>query len=339
MRNSWFNTWVEKLWYGQNRFRFLLWPLSLLFQWLSQIRRKWLESRRPSVAVPIIVVGNVTVGGVGKTPLVIALAQHLSGKGLRVGIVSRGYGAKIRHFPHEVKAEDTAQQVGDEPKLMALKTDCPVVIAPKRMQAVNYLLTQHQAQIIISDDGLQHYAMPRTIEIVVMDGMRGFGSGLCLPAGPLRESPKRLQEVDFIVVNGEQTEHTLYPHHVGVYQMDLTPELPRSLFTGKSVAWTALNTPCSAVAGIGHPERFFALLTQLGVVFQPHAFPDHHRFLSKELEQLPKPLVMTEKDAVKCCAFVTESMYCLPVEAKLSDEFWTKIWSRVNEPNIVLCAT
>ncbi|PJD90748.1 MAG: tetraacyldisaccharide 4'-kinase [Legionella sp.] len=330
MRNLWFSTWVEELWYGHNRLRFLLWPISLVFQWVSYLRRKWLEHARHVAPVPIIVVGNVTVGGVGKTPLVIALAQQLSAKGLRVGVVSRGYGAKIRHFPHEVQTEDTAQQVGDEPKLIAMKTHCPVVIAPKRMSAVDYLITQHQVHIIISDDGLQHYAMPRTIEIVVMDGMRGFGSGLCLPAGPLRESPKRLQEVDFIVVNGEQTEHTLYPHHVGVYQMDLRPELPRSLYTGESVAWTALSTPCSAVAGIGHPERFFALLTHLGVAFQPYAFPDHHVFLPKELEQLRKPVVMTEKDAVKCDAFVTESMYCVPVEAKLSDEFWTKIWSRIN---------
>ncbi|HVT62095.1 MAG TPA: tetraacyldisaccharide 4'-kinase, partial [Legionellaceae bacterium] len=262
-------------------------------------------------------------------PLVIALAHYFSAKGLRVGIVSRGYGAKIAHFPHEITMHDQAYQVGDEPKLMAMKTHCPVVIAPKRMQAVQYLIDMHEVQIIISDDGLQHYAMPRTIEIGVVDGMRGFGSGLCLPAGPLRESIERLEELDFIIVNGKETAHTQYPAHVPRYAMTLQPTLPRSMSTGEYVPWAVVDMPCSAVAGIGHPERFFDLLDQLGVTFQPYAFADHHMFSLKDLETIPRPVVMTEKDAVKCEALVTTSMYCLPVEAKLSDEFWTKIWSRI----------
>lgn len=324
-------TWVTALWYGDYPVRYLLWPASVVFQVLSRARRAWLEWRREPLSVPVIVVGNLTVGGVGKTPLVIALAQYLSAQGLRVGVVSRGYGAHIRQFPHCVRAEDEAWQVGDEPKLLAMRTACPVVIAPQRLQAVNYLLQHHRSQVIISDDGLQHYAMPRTVEIVVVDGMRGMGSGLCLPAGPLREPLQRLQQANFMVVNGEQSVHTLSLKHEHAYQMMLQADLPRSL-TGESVAsWEAFPMPCSAVAGIGHPERFFALLNQLGVVFQPHKFADHHEFSQYDLAGLRKPVIMTEKDAVKCRAFATDAMYYLPVEAKLSDEFWTKIWGHIKD--------
>ncbi len=222
MFNARFRDWIEQLWYGTHHpGRVFLWPVSALFQMVSWLRRIWLEWRRQPGSVPIIVVGNLTVGGVGKTPLVIALAQYLSARGVRVGIVSRGYGAQIRAFPHCVCPEDTAQQVGDEPKLLALKTRCPVVIAPQRLQAVAYLIQHHQPQVIISDDGLQHYAMPRVMEIVVIDGMRGMGSGLCLPAGPLRESVQRLQKVNFIVVNGEQSVHTQVLKHEHVYQMEM----------------------------------------------------------------------------------------------------------------------
>ena len=317
------SAWIHKLWYGDNRFRYVLWPAAFIFHGIAWLRRKWLEWWRQPLAVPIIVVGNLSVGGVGKTPLVIALAQYLTQQGLRVGIVSRGYGAHLRRFPHCVQAEDDAWQVGDEPKLLALKTNCPVVIAPQRLQAVHYLLQHHQPQVIISDDGLQHYAMPRQIEIAVIDGMRGMGSGMCLPAGPLREPVTRLRQVDFIVVNGEQTE---YAQGTKGYQMTLQAGSPHTL-TGQSVQWNEIKMPCSAVAGIGHPERFFALLQQLGVVCHTYKFADHHVFLPHDLANLEKPIIMTEKDAVKCRAFATDAMYYLPVEAKLSDEFWTKIRS------------
>lgn len=332
MINMQLRSWLEALWYADKRqlAHYLLWPASVLFQVISSIRRACLEWRRKPISIPIIIVGNLTVGGVGKTPLVIALARYLSARGLRVGIVSRGYGARIQTFPHRVRAEDEAWQIGDEPKLLALKTDCPVVIAPKRLDAVKYLLKHEQSQIIISDDGLQHYAMPRSLEIVVIDGLRGMGSGLCLPAGPLREPVQRLQEAQFIVVNGEQTVHTQALKHGNVYTMTMQAEALKS-FTGASVAWSDLAMPCSAVAGIGHPQRFFALLNQLGVVFQPHKYADHHVFLPHELEHLQKPVIMTEKDAVKCRKFATDAMYYLPVEAKLSDEFWTKIWVSIQD--------
>lgn len=329
MKTQWFSNKLHDLWYGPHRYGWWLWPFSLIVQVIHGFRRIVLETFRKPLDIPVIVVGNLTVGGVGKTPLVIALAERLSARGLRVGIVTRGYGATIRQFPHEVLSSDDAEAVGDEPKLLSLKTNCPVVLAPKRLQAVHYLLKKYHSQVIISDDGLQHYAMPRKVEIVVVDGVRKFGNGLCLPAGPLRESIKRLEEVDFIVVNGEVAAHNKYPDQVGVYAMDMVPSLPRSLYTGESVLWETVGTPFSALAAIGHPERFFALLRQLGLVFDSHVFPDHHVFVRQELERLDKPLVMTEKDAVKCHAFATESMYCLPVEARLSESFWTTLWSHI----------
>lgn len=335
----WFKTWiramalgVQALWYSQSRLSWLLWPVSLMLQSISWVRRKALEATRQALDVPVIVVGNITVGGVGKTPLVIALAQYFCTKGLRVGIVSRGYGATIRAFPHEVLETDDAKNVGDEPKLISLKTACPVVIAPKRIQAVKYLLEKYQSQIIISDDGLQHYALPRTVEIVVIDGMRGFGNGFCLPAGPLRESPKRLRQVDFIVINGTMSADESFGKMNSdqmIYKMDIVSNLPHAIPANNPVAWTTLKTPLSAVAAIGHPERFFALFDTLGLAYQPYVFPDHHAFSTEELERLPKPIVMTEKDAVKCYAFGIESMYCVPVEAKLNEEFWTALWLQI----------
>ena len=318
---------IEALWYAKERrlAHYLLWPFSWLFQMFSRLRRFYLQRHCKALPVPIIVVGNLTVGGVGKTPLVIALAKFLTDKGLRVGIVSRGYGARIQAFPHQVSDQDEAWQVGDEPKLLALRTGCPVVIAPKRLQAVQYLLAHTQPQVIISDDGLQHYAMARSLEIVVVDALRGMGVGLCLPAGPLREPVQRLQQAHFVVVNGEHTVHTHALKHTNVYPMSMHAHLLKS-FSGAEIPWADLAMPCSAVAGIGHPERFFALLSQLGVVFQPHKYMDHHRFLPQDLEGLQKPVIMTEKDAVKCCKFATDAMYYLPVEARLSDEFWKKIW-------------
>ena len=322
------SSWVDTLWYGHHPARLLLWPASLVFQVLSWMRRIWLEWRCNPLPVPVIVIGNLTVGGVGKTPLVIALANHLMAQGLQVGIVSRGYGAKIKTFPHWVMADEDAQQVGDEPKLLAMKTSCPVVIDPNRRRAVDYLCQIQPTQIVISDDGLQHYALPRALEIVVIDGMRGMGSGLCLPAGPLREPIHRLQQVNFIVVNGQQTVHTQFLPCGNVYNMTLEPTALRS-FNGTAVNWKDIKMPCSALAGIGHPERFFKVLKQLGVVFEPHKFADHHEFLPADLANLRKPIIMTEKDAVKCCAFATDAMYYLPVEAKLSDEFWTQIWGHI----------
>lgn len=311
---------IDKLWYGKHPLRWFLWPFSWLYRGIVGIRRAYLTRFcQQQFPVPVIVVGNLTVGGVGKTPLVMALVRAFQEKGMRVGVVSRGYGALINKFPHDVRVGDTAEQVGDEPLLIARKCACPVVIAPARVDAIQYLLENYQSQIIISDDGLQHYKMGRAIEIAVIDGQRLFGNKLCLPAGPLREGLKRLKGVDFLVVNGGQ-----WP---GAYSMALIPGQLTQLCSGKKVPYDGLSAPVAAVAAIGNPERFFMTLSGLGVIFYPYIFPDHHHFSREDLILKEKSVVMTEKDAVKCQNFASENWFVLPVEAKLNDSFWQDLWS------------
>lgn len=320
--------WIEKIWYTRWWICWLLWPISLIYQGICNARRWYLQRfcQQP-LDVPVIVVGNISVGGVGKTPLVIALAEQLCARGLRVGIVSRGYGAKIRQFPHEIKSDDVATNVGDEPLLLAKKTKCPVIIAPNRVKAVQYLLKHYQSQIIISDDGLQHYAMNRAIEIAVIDGVRGFGNGLCLPAGPLRESTKRLQQVDFVVVNGAPIVSLSQVVAIKSYSMNLIPGALTTLINGKTILPEQLNLPIAAVAGIGHPQRFFTTLQGLNISFRAYSFNDHYAFKPQDFCFTEKTIVMTEKDAVKCFSFATENMYFLPVKAVICDTFWSALWS------------
>ena len=328
---------TDKLWYGLHPLRWLLWPIAMVYRLVIACRRSYLQRFcRRQFPVPIIVVGTLTVGGVGKTPLVIALASQFRARGLRVGIVSRGYGARVDHFPYEVSIDADAAYVGDEPLLLAKKTTCPVVIAPRRTDAVQYLLDKYQSQIILSEDGLQHYAMGRAIEIVVSDGLRGLGNGLCLPAGPLREAAGRLQQVDFIVVNGTYPSNKQPSDHLKnllsgrlcskVSYMDMFPGDITPLLGGKPIKVAELKHPVAAVAAIGNPRRFFATLKKLGVVFKAYPFADHHRFHSGELMVAEKIVVMTEKDAVKCQPFATDTMYFLPVEAKVDDKFWDALW-------------
>ncbi len=321
---------IDKLWYRDHPVRWLLLPFAMAYRFITMLRRIYLQQFCQQVfPVPIIVVGNLTVGGVGKTPLVIALAKAFQSRGLRVGIVSRGYGARVDHYPHEVTPDATAAVVGDEPLLLAKKTQCPVVIAPKRAEAVQYLLKKYQSQIIISDDGLQHYAMGRAIEIAVIDGLRGVGNGQCIPAGPLREGVYRLKQVDFVVVNGilSSTSTVMKQSLKTGYQMDLMPGDITRLVSGKAINVSELSGPVAAVAAIGNPMRFFATLKGMGVVFKEYPFSDHHKFKPAELSFTEKTIVMTEKDAVKCSVFATESMYFLPVEAKMDDKFWEALWS------------
>ncbi len=302
---------LNKLWYDKHPLARMLYPCSLVYVLVVWIRRLFLlKFCQTTFDIPVIVVGNLTVGGVGKTPLVMALAKHLGARGLRVGIVSRGYKARIKQFPYQIKLDDVASDVGDEPLLLAQKTKVPVVIAPKRVDAVSYLIKNHAVDVVISDDGLQHYAMARAIEIVVVDGKRVFGNGLCLPAGPLREPVKRMETVDFIIVNGEDCP--------GAYRMDLVPGeiYPKALPKDASVA---------AVAGIGHPERFFDTLMSLGIAHKPYCFPDHHQFVPENLNVSEDLIVMTEKDAVKCHMFSGKPMYVLPVQAHVIGDFWKKL--------------
>lgn len=312
---------MNKIWYeGRGGLQYLLSPLAFIYQLIVRVRRTYLERFcQINCPVPVIVVGNISVGGVGKTPLVIALAQQFKEKGLRVGVVSRGYGSQVHSFPYEVSITDEALLVGDEPLLIARKTQCPVVIARKRTQAINYLLEKHQSQIILSDDGLQHYRMGRAIEIAVVDGTRGLGNGFCLPAGPLRESAKRLNQVDFIVVNEGK-----WPN---AYSMHLKPEPLTQLNTGAVIQADQIQGQIAAVAGIGNPKRFYSTLNNLGIKFDPYSYPDHHQFKLSDIELGADAVIMTEKDAIKCSAFNTDKLYCLPVKAVLDDSFWMALWS------------
>ncbi len=311
---------IEHIWYQKHVLQKVLYPFALVFSVIVVCRRWFLERwiQRP-IDVPIVVVGNITAGGVGKTPLVISIARACTERGLRVGIVSRGYRAKVRCFPYEVNVDDDALWVGDEPLLLAQQTCCPVVIAKKRMKAVHYLLHHHQCQIIISDDGLQHYAMPRAIEVVVIDGVRRFGNGLSHPAGPLRESLNRIRSVDFLVINGGE-----YPD---AYTMKMKLGGLTSLVDGTTKPITHFNQTIAAVTGIGHPKRFFDALSSMGLHFQPYVFPDHHAFSKQDLDVSEPFLVMTEKDAVKCRTFATSKMYFLPVTAEIDAAFWQAFWT------------
>lgn len=310
---------LEKLWYGSHPVQWLLRPLSWLYCVVVSVRRFFLQRfYQINCPVPLIVVGNITVGGVGKTPLVIELAKKIQLKGLKVGIVSRGYRAAITDFPYEVQLHDSAQRVGDEPLLLAQKTKCPVIIAPKRMQAVRYLLEKYQSQIIISDDGLQHYRMGRSIEIAVVDGTRGLGNGFCLPAGPLREPASRLRQIDFLVVN-EGTWENAYP-------MTLKPGKIKKLSTDEEIDPNHPTERWAAVAAIGNPKRFYSTLQQIGIEFDTCSYPDHYQFKPSDFNYTNSLIIMTEKDAVKCREFSSDSMHYLPVDAVLDDTFWDALW-------------
>lgn len=261
------------------------------------------------LTVPVIVVGNITVGGSGKTPLTIALARVLQQRGWRPGVVSRGYGGRSRDRPRRVSVDDDPLDVGDEPLLIV--RHCPVVVDPRRPRGASRLV-ELGCDVVLADDGLQHYALGRDIELVMVDGERRFGNGFCLPAGPLREPLSRLREVDFIVANGAAQS--------GEFAMRLPMRTVVSLRqpeqTHPLADWR--DRAVHAVAGIGHPERFFRQLREAGLRVEAHPFPDHHRFRPEELA-FPgdKPILMTEKDAVKCRLFATARHWVVPVEAEL----------------------
>tara|TARA_R110002073_G_scaffold25378_21_gene84246 strand:- start:1346 stop:4264 length:2919 start_codon:yes stop_codon:yes gene_type:complete len=291
-------------WYRKASWTRLLSPLSWVFSTLARVRRK--RAVPWQAPVPVIVVGNISVGGTGKTPLVAWLTEQLEDKGYRPGIVSRGYGGKSHHYPLVVNSYSDAAEAGDEAVMLARKTDCPVVVDPDRCSAVKHLLEEFDCDVVISDDGLQHYALGRTIEIAVVDAVRGLGNGLCLPAGPLREPPSRLAEVDMVVVNGEaELELPVSFLRMGVEVNSLERLSESSLSKGDPD-----STTIHGVAGIGHPERFFETLRQLGYEVIEHRFDDHHRFKLTDLtfgDSLP--VIMTEKDAVKCRQLGTDQIH------------------------------
>lgn len=314
---------IQAHWRRTTALTILLLPLAWLYCGVMVVRgrlyrRGWLKVYR--APVPVVVVGNLTVGGSGKTPLVCWLARFLGEYGYAPGVVSRGYGGRSQVWPQAVTAASDPAAVGDEPVLIAATAGVPVVVGPDRGAAVRRLLEQHQCNVIITDDGLQHLALGRDLEIVVIDGERRFGNGHCLPAGPLREPLRRLATVDLRVCNGTpqpgETGMRLAPGRF--YRLDdPTIHAGADRFAGARV---------HAVAGIGNPQRFFHHLQSLGIKVVSHPFPDHHRFQAHEIRfDDDEPVIMTEKDAVKCRSFADARHWAMPVTAELDPEFGQQV--------------
>ncbi len=312
---------VERSWYKPTVLTRLLLPLSWLFTALVLLRRIAYQRgvlKSPQLCVPVVVVGNISVGGTGKTPLIVTLVKLLQKAGYRPGIITRGYGGQAERWPQQVRPDSDPLMVGDEPVLLAQRCGCPVVAAPDRVAAAEALLRHVPCDLdlLLSDDGMQHYRLQREIEIAVIDGSRRFGNGHCLPAGPLREPVSRLANVDFIVCNGsaKRGEHTmkLVPGHARSLCDPLQTQ-PLSRFHGQRV---------HAVAGIGNPGRFFEMLRGLGMQVIEHAYPDHYFFSRGELQfDDDCPLLMTEKDGVKWQAYADSNQWCVPVDAVLGEPF------------------
>ncbi len=310
-----------KAWYQGHPLLLLLRPLEWLYRWLTGRRRAAFvrgEGEIYRAPVPIVVVGNITVGGTGKTPMILCLIEHCRARGLRVGVVSRGYGAQPPSFPWRVRAEQSAAQAGDEPLLIVQRSGVPLMIDPDRSRAVRGLLEQEPLDLILSDDGLQHYRMARDLELVLIDAVRGLGNKRCLPAGPLREPVERLQSVDAVLYNGANTDVA------GGYGFVLQPTALINLVSSARVNpdFFPPGQQLHALAGIGNPQRFFTTLEGLNWRPITHAFADHASYSAAALQfSPPLPLVMTEKDAVKCRSFAQTDWWYLAVDALPSTVF------------------
>lgn len=310
---------IARIWSGESPLWLLLLPLSWLYGLVSGLIRLSYKvglKRAWRAPVPVVVVGNLTAGGNGKTPVVIWLVEQLTRRGIRVGVVSRGYGGKAERYPLLLTPQTTTAEAGDEPVLIFQRTGAPVAVSPVRSEAVQALLNQTDVQIVITDDGLQHYALARDKEIVVIDGVRRFGNGWWLPAGPMRERASRLRAVDAVIVNGGTAQ-------AGEIPMQLRPGLAVNLLTGERRDVAELPG-LVAMAGIGHPPRFFSTLEACGArLLNRVPLADHQALSLSQVAGFTAPgqtLIMTEKDAVKCRAFARDNWWYLPVDAELQGE-------------------
>ncbi|WP_148250645.1 tetraacyldisaccharide 4'-kinase [Raoultella terrigena] len=310
---------IARIWSGESPLWRLLLPLSWLYGLVSGLirlsyrlglKKAW---RAP---VPVVVVGNLTAGGNGKTPVVIWLVEQLQQRGIRVGVVSRGYGGKAASYPLVLNSTTGTSEAGDEPVLIYQRTGAPVAVSPQRSEAVQALLAVQDLQLIVTDDGLQHYGLARDKEIVVIDGVRRFGNGWWLPAGPMRERASRLRSVDAIIANGGVARP-------GEIAMQLRPGQAVNVLNGERRDVASFDNVV-AMAGIGHPPRFFATLESCGVrPVKTVALADHQALTRADVAALVterQTLLMTEKDAVKCRAFAEANWWYLPVDAIMTDE-------------------
>ncbi|MCK7547345.1 tetraacyldisaccharide 4'-kinase [Marinobacter koreensis] len=332
---------VDRLWYGEGRPLRWLAPLAWLYRAVAESRRRkaW-DRRNASLPVPVVVVGNITVGGTGKSPLTARLVREMRVAGWQPVILSRGYGGKSDHYPLAVDADTDPSLAGDEPVMLAQATGVPVVVDPQRLRGAEFALSRSLGDVLICDDGLQHYALPRDIELAVFDGARGIGNGALIPVGPLREPVSRLSGVDFVLVNGaavtdgeERLENFAGVEHPELFAMRLVPSALINLATSDELSPGALSgKEVRAVAGIGNPHRFFETLRALGAAVREAPFPDHHDFKPGDLSAGPDEwLVMTAKDAVKCRQFASEQAWYLLVEADLPEAFLQSFLERLRE--------
>ncbi|MGI9291592.1 MAG: tetraacyldisaccharide 4'-kinase [Gammaproteobacteria bacterium] len=306
---------LERAWYGGAWWSMLLLPFSALFWLISSLRRSLYTLgvlSQPELTVPVIIVGNISIGGTGKTPVVAWLVQQLLARGYQPGIVSRGYGGSHTGRARILSVEDDAALVGDEPLLLAQKTGVPVCVATDRPAGVRKL-TETGVNIVVADDGLQHYRMRRDVELIVIDAERGLGNGYLLPAGPLRESSARLKTADAVILNGQSSQYKGVSFSLsGDSLVSLAGDNSRELssFSGKQV-W--------GIAGIGNPQRFYKVLESAGLQVDPVSVPDHGvADLQALSDKKHQPLIMTEKDAVKYAFQAPEEAWYLPVEAEFS---------------------
>lgn len=315
-QTPWLQQKLEAIWYEKKTGKLFLLPLSALFCFLSHLKKKQDQKQQRIFNIPIIVIGNINVGGTGKTPLVIRLTQLLINNGYKPCIITRGYKGNSKHWPILVDVETPASLAGDEAKLMAIRTHVPIIAGADRTSSIQYVLKNTQCDIILSDDGLQHYKMKRDMEIAVIDAQRRFGNGLCLPAGPLRELPQRLEICDFLMTNGK-------PALANENIMEVSGSIFINLIT-KEEKIASTFKDVDVYTGIGNPQRFIHTLESQGLnITNQSIFADHHHFHITDFNNrdTQTPIIMTEKDAVKCTHLNIENGWYLPVNAQLEKSF------------------
>ncbi len=330
---------LQRLWYTDKRPLAWLMPLAWLYARVVNRRRQaYLRGRRAvhRSPLPVLVVGNITVGGTGKSPLTAWLVGHLRSRGWRPVILSRGYGAKPDHYPCLVGPDSDPADCGDEPVMLAQQTGAHVLVDPRRARAASYAESRDLGDVLVCDDGLQHYALARTVEFCIFDGARGIGNGALMPVGPLREPPERAKEVDFCLTTGEPSHPSF---HTGVLAghpfspVRLVPTTLRNLATGerRPLEWLR-DRVVNAVAGIGNPTRFFDTLDALGARVIPQPFDDHHRFRAGDLDFPHGPVVMTAKDGVKCHAITGDDVWVLDVIARPDTTLVAALDQKLEQP-------
>lgn len=295
---------IEKRWYSKPGALLCLSPLSHLFGTLAAYRKRRQTAVQKPLSVPILVVGNISVGGTGKTPLIIALVQYLKSKGWKPGVVSRGYGrsSAYKNSVHCIGANSTPEDAGDEPILIFQKTECPVAVSDDRVDAANRLIDNFHCDVILSDDGMQHYKLPRDMEIAVVDGQRMFGNEELLPVGPLREPIERLNEVDCIIVNGKSAKLDVGSLVKKAINVSVEPVALVNIGSDETLPLKDIGDAQDpiAISGLGNPEKFFKTLDELGLKFERKPYEDHHQYTLDDLLPLVgRDVIMTSKDAVK----------------------------------------